>query len=115
MSPGDVVLARVPSGSNAPTKLRPALVLAVLPGAVEGSVLVCGISSRIDRVLDGWDVVLSAGALARSGLKVASVIRPSSLATFSQQDTFRRLGRVDASILEDIAGLLASAITAQGS
>ncbi len=32
MKPGDIVLARVPSGTDLPAKLRPALVLAVLPG-----------------------------------------------------------------------------------
>ena len=115
MSPGDVLRARVPSGSNAPAKLRPALVIAVLPGAVEESVLVCGISSRVARVLEGWDVVLSASALATSGLKVPSVVRPSWLATFSPQESLRRIGGIDASILARLGGLLASSITVQNS
>jgi mRNA-degrading endonuclease toxin of MazEF toxin-antitoxin module len=95
MKPGDIVLANVPSGSSLPGKLRPALVLAVLPGAVEDAVLVCGISSRTDRILAGWDFQVPAAARASTGLKVPSAIRPSWLATFSAGQGLRRLGEVD--------------------
>lgn len=32
MKPGDIVLARVPSGTDVPAQLRPALGFAILPG-----------------------------------------------------------------------------------
>ena len=45
MRPGDIVLVRMPQAGGAPAKLRPALVLATLPGPYQDA-LVCGISSR---------------------------------------------------------------------
>jgi mRNA-degrading endonuclease toxin of MazEF toxin-antitoxin module len=110
MKPGDIVLARVPSGTDLPAKLRPALVLAILPGAVEETVLVCGISSRTDRVLAGWDVPVEEDARPLTGLKVPSVIRPSWLATFGSGKGLRRLGELDLEILGAIRARVATAI-----
>jgi len=110
MKPGDIVLARVPSGTELPAKLRPALVLAVLPGAVEEAVLVCGISSRTDRVLAGWDVPVEEAARPLTGLKVPSVIRPSWLATFGSGKGLRRLGELDSETLSAVRARVAAAI-----
>ena len=114
MSPGDVVIARVPTGSNVDAKLRPALIIAILPGAVEEAVLLCGISSRLDRVLDGWDVLLSGESLSTSGLKVPSVVWPSWLATFSTQESLRRIGSVDERVVEGVRTLLTTLLRNQG-
>ncbi len=94
MTPGDVVLARVPEGSTVDTKPRPALVVATLPSVVP-AVLLCGISSRLGNRLEGWDIVLEADhpEFSGTGLHVASVIRPSWLATFPDTP-MRVLGRV---------------------
>lgn len=46
MSPGDVVLIRLPQFAGGVPKLRPALVLCHLPGSYQ-NVLVCGISTQL--------------------------------------------------------------------
>ena len=46
MTPANVVLIRLPQASGGPPKLRPALVLAELPGPFQ-SRLMCGISTRL--------------------------------------------------------------------
>jgi mRNA interferase MazF len=94
MIPGDVVLARVPEGPVVDRKPRPAIVVAKLPSLVP-TVLLCGISSRIDNRMDGWDLLLDTDHpdFGPSGLHVPSVIRPSWLASFPDEG-LRRLGRV---------------------
>jgi hypothetical protein len=51
MNPGDVVLISIPQFAGGPGKLRPALLLSVLPGAFQ-SMLICGISSRVDQMVN---------------------------------------------------------------
>ncbi len=46
MRPGDVVLIQLPQVAGGPPKSRPALVLALLPGAYQ-NVLICGISTQL--------------------------------------------------------------------
>jgi hypothetical protein len=46
MKPGHVVLIRLPQTTGGPAKLRPALVLAILPGPYQ-NVLICGISTQL--------------------------------------------------------------------
>ena len=41
MNPGDVVLISIPQFAGSPGKLRPALLLSMLPGAFQ-STLICG-------------------------------------------------------------------------
>lgn len=114
MKPGDIVLANVPSGSDLPAKLRPTLALAILPGAIEEAILVCGISSRIDRVLADWDIPIPEAARPSTGLKVPSVIRPSWLATFSAGQGLRRLGEVDSETLGTIRERIVAAVLSAG-
>ncbi len=54
MKPGDVVLIRLPQAAGGPPKLRPALVLALLPGPFQ-SLLICGISTRLRDLEPDWD------------------------------------------------------------
>ncbi len=54
MSPGDVVLIRLPQTSGGPPKLRPALVLGLLPGPFQ-NVLICGISTQLEELEPRWD------------------------------------------------------------
>lgn len=110
MTPGDVVLARLPEGAVTGRKPRPAIVVATLP-SVMPTVLLCGISSRIDNRIDGWYLLIDANYsdFAASGLHVASVIRPSWLASFPDQD-LRRLGQVGAETLATTRRSIISAL-----
>ena len=80
MNPGDVILISIPQFAGGPGKLRPALLLSVLPGAFQ-SMLICGISSRVDQLVNEWDerIRLADADFARSGLHRGSSIRLSYL------------------------------------
>ncbi len=110
MISGDVVLARIPLGSVVDAKPRPALVVAALR-SLTPTVLLCGISSRVDASIEGWDVVVDASHpdFAASGLHVPSAIRPSWLVTFPDND-LRKLGRVGDDTLRTVRSRLISAL-----
>jgi mRNA interferase MazF len=80
MKPGDVVLIALPSTSGGPSKLRPALVLASLPGAYQ-NLLLCGISTQLHSLTQSWDDMIAASDVdfGPSGLHRDSVIRLSYL------------------------------------
>lgn len=80
MNPGEIVLARIPQAAGTPPKLRPALLLAILPGPYQ-RYLLCGISTRLQTILTLWDEFIQSGDAdyASSGLHQASVIRLSFL------------------------------------
>ena len=59
MNPGDTVLVPIPETSGR-AKLRPAVVLAVLPGLYQ-SLLICGISTQMHALEPNWDELLLAG------------------------------------------------------
>jgi hypothetical protein len=103
-------LARVPQGPIVARKPRSALVGATLPSLVP-TVLLCGISSRIDHRMDGWDLVVETGHVdfVHSGLHVASAIRPSWLVSFPD-DGLRRLGRIGEETLAVIRGRIVAAL-----
>jgi mRNA interferase MazF len=96
MTPGDVVLARMPQAAGAPTKLRPALVLAPLPGPYQTAVL-CGISTRWQSLVPGWDEMVQPGDsdFAGSGLHRASAIRLSFLYAATPADITGFIGHID--------------------
>jgi mRNA interferase MazF len=80
VKPGDVVLIPLPQFGGGPAKLRPALVLADLPGPYQ-NLLLCGISTQLLHLQANWDERLDAGDadFAGSGLHQTSVIRLSYL------------------------------------
>lgn len=98
MKAGDIVLAALPQADEA-TKLRPALVLCEMPPY--GDVLLCGISSQLDRAVHGFDEVIrsSDGDFRTSGLRVASVVRLGFLATRSLALVGGVLGQIDSARL----------------
>ena len=110
MIPGDVVLARVPEGPVVDRKPRPAVVVATLPSLVP-TLLLCGISSRTENRLDGWDLLVESNHpdFGASGLHVPSVIRPSWLVSFPD-DGLRRLGRIGDDTLDALRGRIISAL-----
>lgn len=105
MKPGSVVLVRIPgvSGTEDGTrpKLRPALVIAVLPGPYQ-NLLVCGVSTRLENMEPDWDEVIADfdADFAATGLHRTSAIRPSFLAAIDSAAVAGRIGEVSAARLD---------------
>jgi mRNA interferase MazF len=95
MKSGDVVLIRLPQMAGGPPKLRPALVLAQLPGPFQ-SVLICGISTRLRELQADWDDPIgpSDDDYAFSGLHQRSAIRLSYLYAADVREISGPIGRV---------------------
>lgn len=114
MRPGKVVLLRMPQLDLSPGKLRPALVIADLPGPF-GDVLVCGISSQLRQEIPQWDERLSPADpdFGDSGLKVASVIRLNWLAAVSPSASAGVLGSIAVERLARLRRRLSSHLALQ--
>lgn len=106
-SPGDIVLTRLPQAGGRP-KLRPALVVCVLPGT-HRDVLVAGISSQVQNAVPDWDELILADDpdFTRSGLRAPSIVRLSYLAVLAEAVIAGGIGRVDSERLVHIATRLA--------
>jgi mRNA interferase MazF len=80
VSPGDVVLAHMPQAGGGAPKLRPALLLADLPGPYQ-RLLLCGISTQVHQIRANRDELIGPADpdFAVSGLHRPSVIRLSFL------------------------------------
>jgi len=113
MKPGDVVLIRLPQATGGPPKLRPALVLALLPGPFQ-NVLICGISTQLEDLEPDWDEFMGPqeADFGASGLRRPSAIRLSYLYAADARELSGAIGRVDPQRLKRLrarlAGLLAS-------
>ena len=96
MNPGDVVLIPLPQIGGGASKLRPALLLALLPGPYQ-NVLLCGISTQLHLIQANWDESIqpSDGDFAGSGLHQASVIRLSYLYAADASEITGVIGRID--------------------
>lgn len=112
MKPGDVVLIRLPQSSGGPPKLRPALVLALLPGPFQ-SILICGISTRLRDLQPDWDELIGTndGDFAASGLHERSAIRLSYLYAADQREISGVIGRIESSRLQRMLQRLARRLT----
>jgi len=95
MTPGGVVLIRLPQVAGGAAKLRPALVLALLPGSYQ-NVLICGISTQLHDFLPDWDDLIRPGDpdYAGSGLHRASGIRLSYLHAADTREISGAIGRI---------------------
>jgi mRNA-degrading endonuclease toxin of MazEF toxin-antitoxin module len=95
MNPGDVVLIPITQTSGR-AKLRPAVVLALLPGPYQ-SLLICGISTQIQALEPNWDDAIgpSDADFTRSGLHQASAVRLSFVRAAAPADISRRIGQID--------------------
>lgn len=109
MKPGDVVLTRMPAEAGRTGRLRPALVIVVLPG-VRPALLVCGISSRVDRSQADWDLALDEDHpdFRSSGLKAPSVVRPSWLVSIPVTPELPLLGQLGLPTLSVVRERLAA-------
>jgi mRNA interferase MazF len=100
MNPGDVVLIPLPQLGGAALKLRPALVLALLPGPYQ-NLLLCGISTQLHLILANWDELVqnTDGDFGGRGLHQASVVRLSYLYAADATEITGVIGSVDPSRL----------------
>ncbi len=90
------MLFRFPQADLAQGKLRPALLLGRLPGEFEDW-LICMISSRLTRYIEGFDEIVKPGDddFGKSGLKIASVIRVGRLAVIDGESLLGAIGEID--------------------
>ncbi len=108
MKPGDVVLVPLPQTGGGPLKLRPALVLALLPGRYQ-SLLICGISTQLQGLQPDWDdrIESSDGDFTQSGLHHTSAIRPSYLYATDMHEIKGAIGRIATARLDRVRRRLA--------
>lgn len=101
MKPGDVVLIPLPQLGGGPTKLRPALILAVLPGSFQ-NLLICGISTRLANLQPNWDELIQSGDpdFASSRLRHPSSIRLSYLYAADPREVSGVIGHIDPARLQ---------------
>jgi mRNA interferase MazF len=112
MKPGDVVLIRLPQLAGGPPKLRPALILASLPGPFQ-SLLICGISTRLGALEPDWDEPIDSddADYSASGLRQPSAIRLSYLYAADEREISGVIGRVDPTRLGRLLRRLAQRLT----
>jgi mRNA interferase MazF len=108
MTPGDVVLIRMAQFAGGPLKLRPARLLAILPGPYQTH-LVCGISTQLHQEQPAWDELIQPGDsdYTGSGLHRASIVRLSYLHATDPNETAGVIGQVEPARLERLLTRLA--------
>lgn len=101
MKPGDVILVPIPQIAGGASKLRPALLLATLPGPYQ-NLLLCGISTQLQQLQTDWDEVVRPADpdYQTSGLHRTSAIRLSYLYAADHREIAGVIGRVDHARLE---------------
>ena len=113
MRAGDVVLIPLPQIAGGPAKLRPAVILALLPGTYQ-TVLICGISTRMGGLEPDWDDVIGPGDLdfTASGLHRRSTIRLSYLYAADPSEIAGGIGRIDPTRLRRLLDQLINVLRA---
>jgi mRNA interferase MazF len=112
MKPGDVVLIALPQAAGGPLKLRPALVLALLPGSFQ-NILICGISTQLRGLQPDWDeqIGLNDTDYLSSGLRRASTVRLSYLYSAEKSEISGPIGRIAPQRLVKLRNRLIRALT----
>ncbi len=107
--PGQIVLFRFPQTDLEEGKLRPALLLAKLPGEYDDW-LICMVSSQIRHYVQNFDEVVreTDADFADSGLKAASVIRLGRLAAVEGSILLGAIGHISPERLRRIKSRLAA-------
>lgn len=109
MTEGDVVLTPVPQ-ADGQIKNRPAVLLREMPSF--GDVLVCGISTQLQKEVVGFDEVVSStdADFAASGLRAASLIRLGFLSVLSVTRIIGTIGSLSSTrhqrLLQNLADYL---------
>jgi mRNA interferase MazF len=101
VNPGDVLLLPMGQRGGGPTKTRPVLLLALLPGSYQ-NLLVCGISTQMAAVEPNRDEIIQPGDsdFQNSGLHQASVIRLSFLRSADSLEVLSIIGSIDSARLD---------------
>jgi mRNA interferase MazF len=101
VSPGDVVLVALTQFGGAAPKLRPALLLAELPGPYQ-NVLLSGISTQLQHLVAQWDELVQSGDadFAVSGLHRDSIIRLSYLHAADPSEIAGVIGSIEPARLQ---------------
>lgn len=99
-----VVLISLPQIAGGPPKLRPALVLSLLPGPFQ-NVLICSISTQTQGIVTDWDELVRTtdSDYAASGLHRESAIRFSYLYAADSAEIAGTIGHISS---ERLARLL---------
>ena len=105
------MLVRMPVTGGGPPKLRPALLLSMLPGPYQ-NVLLCGISTVLSQQQVDWDELMRPGDtdFKKSGLHQASIIRLSYLYASEHTEIAGTIGRIDADRLDRLRTRLADQV-----
>jgi len=106
--PGQIVLFRFPHTDLTTGKLRPALLLAKVPGT-QDDWLICMISSRVHQYVPDFDDIVQRGDAdyGTSGLKMPSVIRVGRMAVVSGNTLLGAIGEISLERLDRIRNRLA--------
>jgi len=106
---GQIVLFNFPQTDFANGKLRPALLIAKLPGGYDDW-LICMISSQTHQYIEGLDEIIQPDAddFAQSGLKTASVFRVSRIAVAAEGILEGVIGEISHERLKQIRDNLAN-------
>ena len=101
MKPGDVVRWAFIQGDGQ-RKFRPALVIAIVPPF--NDLLVCAVSSQLDRKVEGLDVLIDHKHpdLQRMGLRFPSLIRVGQLVTLPERSVQGVIGSVSNETLSHV-------------
>ena len=105
---GQIVLFEFPQTNLAEGKLRPALLLGKLPGEYDDW-LICMISSQLRHAVSEFDELVREDDpdFAKSGLKVASVIRIGRLAVVQGDILLGAIGQIAPERLQRVKSRLA--------
>ncbi len=109
MSPAEIGLVSIPQVGGGPAKLRPALLLASLPGPYQ-NLLLYGISTQLHAQVSGWDELIAQtdNDFTSSGLHQPSLIRLSYLYAAALQEIVGIIGAIDAVRLDRLLLRLAN-------
>jgi mRNA interferase MazF len=116
MRAGQVILIAFPHTDLVHSKLRPALLLAQLPGPYDDW-LICMISSQTWHCVDDFDELVHEDSddFAASGLKAASVIRIGRLAVVERKVMKGATGEISQERMRRIRSRLAEWLTRSAS
>jgi mRNA interferase MazF len=108
---GDMVPVHLPDASGAIFKVRPAVVLASLPGPYQ-EILICGVTTQLHAVVADWDELIVPGDsdFPSSGLRQMSVVRLGYLGAVRFVRILKRIGRIDSARLARLQTRLADRI-----
>ena len=106
---GQIVLFNFPQTDFENTKLRPALLLAKLPGDFDDW-LICMISSQLHQNVEGLDDIIQPDSedFSQSGLKTESVFRVSRIAVATESILRGMIGNISYERLMRIRNNLAN-------